>query len=422
MRDFTNADREAMRDPLFAHRYQRDSVHDARLDGCFVTGHPMSETFCRPGCSMRTPRPSRVVFYPTSAAAHAHGLAPCPRCRPDSTCAPPELARSDALGARAWRLILDGQIDRTGVGGLAKALGVTTRHVLRAVESVAGCGPLDVARAERAHLARVLLTATTLPMGAVATAAGFATVRQFNATIARFYRVTPTALRFGGRRRTGVADQTRPLVLRCSLPVRRPFDAAAVFGELARTAIPEVEGGGDHWYARTLRLPHGAGHARVDSDGRGGLLARLSVMDLRDLAPLRNRIRRLLDLDAEPASRALGAADVPEMIIRCIVEQDLAEASARTVLGGLANGLGDATPWGLQFPSPEAIAAQGRSVLRGSTTMVDTVVAVARAMAEGRLDVHLGWGHEQLVSAIMVFPGIGLRTAQRATRRVLGQP
>ncbi|MEO8906468.1 MAG: AlkA N-terminal domain-containing protein [Microbacteriaceae bacterium] len=444
-----------MADPAFAERYRRASAHDRRYDGYFVTGQPMSEIFCRPGCSIRTPRPSQVAFYPTVAAAHAAGLTPCPRCRPDATCSSPELALVDTVAARALRLIVDGEIERTGADGLARRLGLTTRQVLRAVEAEAGCGPLAVARTARAGLARVLLTSTTIAMSEVATASGFTSVRQFNSTIDQFYRTTPGALRSGARPRTAATPGSGqasgsaqgpgsgPLVLRCALPLRKPYDASGIFRFLTDRAIPDIEEGGELWYARAVRLPHAAGHLRVDSDGRGGLLAKLSVGDPRDLIPLYARVRRLFDLDADPIRiderlsrdpalapsvadhpgiRVPGAVDIEETLFRAMVGQHTSVATARTMLGGLTHALGDATPWGLLFPTAARIAEHGRDVLRGTGNRIDAIINVAREIASGRLELHWGSSRSQLASTLTAHPGIGAWTVGYVSLRTLGDP
>lgn len=445
MRAFTDADRVVMRDPAFSQRYRQASQHDGRLDGYFVTGMPMSENFCRPGCSTRTPRPSQVTFYPMAAAAHAAGLRPCPRCRPDLALASPELANGDGVASRALRLIEDGEIDRGGVGSVARLLGLTPRHVLRAVELAAGCGPLDVARAGRVQLARMLLSGTALPMQEVAAAAGFASVRQFNSTVRAFYAATPGELRFGGRRRSasGTAPHPAgPLVLRCVLPVRAPFDAQRLFRALAERAVPDVEESGETWYARVVHLPHGPGQVRVDCDDRGRLLAKLTVADPRDLRPLYARTRRLLDSDADPyrvdrllaldpalapsvaahpGIRVPGGVDPEEIVIRAIVEDRLPAASARTMLGGLANALGDPTPWGPAFPTADHIAERGRSVLRGSAELIETIVAVAQAMSAGELAPHWGWSRRHAHEALAAFAGLGPRVADAVAVRLLGE-
>ena len=496
-----------MSDPLFAERYMRAAAHDRRFDGYFVTGIRMSEIFCRPGCATRAPRPTQVTFYPTAAAAHAAGLTPCPRCRPDMTCAAPDIARGDTLAARALRLIADGEIDRTGVDGLARRLSVTTRQVLRAVETWAGCGPLSVARSARAHLARLLLTATTIPISEVATAAGFTSVRQFNSTILQFYGTTPGAIRGGVRggvrggfsagtgrlvgdpvgypvgdpvgagirggasvganavvrHRTIATNGTGPLVLRCSLPVRQPFDAAGIFAFLTAYAITNVEEGGERWYARTVRLPHGAGHFRVDRSGatsgasgatsgasgasgvagiRSALLVQLSVQDPRDIGTLYSRVRRLFDADADPVPidarlaqdpalapsvvahpgvRVPGTVDIEETLFRIMIEQQTSAFAARALLNRLARLLGEATPWGLLFPTIDAIAEHARAVLTGPPARIDTIIDIAHAIVAARSHLHCGCSRAELANLVSAFPGVDASTADRVMVRVLGQ-
>ncbi|MEO7123309.1 MAG: AlkA N-terminal domain-containing protein [Lacisediminihabitans sp.] len=443
VRTFTHADDIAMADPQFSRRYWRAAAHDSSVDGYFVTGILMSEIFCRPGCSTRTPRPSQITFYPTAAAAHAAGLTPCPRCRPDATSASPDLSIADTVAARALRLIADGEIERAGVDAVARRLGITTRHLLRAVEGEAACGPLTVARAARAHVARVLLRSTAIPLNEVATAAGFSSVRQFNSTIAQYYRTTPGALRSNAHPRTTAAAASRPLVLRYALPLRKPYDAAGIFQFLVERAIPDVEEGSDLWYARTVRLPHGAGHLRVDSDGRGGLLAKLTVADPRDLIPLHSRVRRLFDLDADPIRidsalsrdpelapsvaahpgiRVPGAVDIEETLFRAMIGQQISVASARTMLGGLSYALGDPTPWGLLFPTAARIAEHGRDVLRGPGKRIDAIIGIAGEIAAGRLDLHWGLSRSQLTKTLTSYPGIGAWTAGYVSMRALGDP
>lgn len=396
MRAFTDADRRLMADPLFAERYRRAAAHDARFDGSFVTAWPMSESFCRPGCASRTPRPSRVRFYRTAAAAYAAGLAPCPRCRPDMTPPAPELTDSDELGSRALKLIADGEIDRHGVSGLARALHITPRHVLRAVEDVADCGPLDYARAARVHVARLLLTATMIPMRDVAIASGFATVRQFNLTVLTLTRATPGAVRFGPRRPVPGEREPGPLTVHCVLPTHRPVPSE-LFESLARQAVPEVESGSESWFARTARLPHGPGHMRVDRDGTGRLLARLTVADLRDFVPLLGRTQRIFTQPADAGPT--GAMDAAEDIVRRAVARDVTTDSARVALGGLVAALGEPTPWGALFPTARAISRAGATVLRGERERIRWILRVTEAIASGEIDVTGGHSVAALAAA-----------------------
>jgi AraC family transcriptional regulator, regulatory protein of adaptative response / methylated-DNA-[protein]-cysteine methyltransferase len=57
-----------------------------------------------------------------------------------------------------------------------------------------------VAVTRRVQRAKRLIDETTMPMGAIALAAGFGSVRRFNAAFRASYRRTPTAVRHAGRR------------------------------------------------------------------------------------------------------------------------------------------------------------------------------------------------------------------------------
>jgi AraC-like DNA-binding protein len=98
------------------------------------------------------------------------------------------------------RLIAGGLVDREGVVGLARRLGYTERHVHRQLVAVVGAGPLALARAQRAQTARILIETTELPIVQVTFAAGFHSVRQFNATIQEVFALTPSQLRARARR------------------------------------------------------------------------------------------------------------------------------------------------------------------------------------------------------------------------------
>ena len=123
------------------------------------------------------------------------------------------------------RLIADGVVDRDGVTGLARRLGYTERHVHRQLVSVVGVGPLALARAQRAQIARILLETTAVAITEVAFAAGFQSVRQFNATIRDIFALSPRELR-ARTRRHGRSPESGAIGLR--LPYRSPLDATGL--------------------------------------------------------------------------------------------------------------------------------------------------------------------------------------------------
>ncbi|MFC3398645.1 helix-turn-helix domain-containing protein [Microbacterium amylolyticum] len=101
------------------------------------------------------------------------------------------------------------------VSGLAQRLGYSSRQLGRVLSSELGAGPIALARAARAHTARILLVETALPITDVAFAAGFSSVRQFNDTVRQVFGITPTALRSRPRH-----EATEPGRIVLTLPVR----------------------------------------------------------------------------------------------------------------------------------------------------------------------------------------------------------
>lgn len=251
-------------------RYEAVRSRDARFDGEFFFAVETTGIYCRPSCPAVTPKRRNVRFFATAAAAQGSGFRACRRCRPDAVPGSAEWnVRADVVG-RAMRLIGDGVVDREGVAGLAARLGYSARQVQRQLTAELGAGPVALARAQRAHTARVLLQTTELPITEIAFASGFASVRQFNDTIRAVYASTPSELRAaaprGGRgsRRTATPSAGIPL----RLAHRGPYQAGAVFDLLAHEAVPGIEEvtgpPGRRTYRRTLRLPHGTAIVAVE--------------------------------------------------------------------------------------------------------------------------------------------------------------
>jgi len=299
--------------PDFETAYRSMQSRDARFDGWFFVAVTTTGIYCRPSCPATTPRRENVRFYPTAAAAQTAGFRACLRCRPDAVPGSPQWnLRADVAG-RAMRLIADGVVDREGVEGLARRLSYSPRHLRRLLTEQLGAGPLDLARAQRAQTARLLIETTAVPFGDVAFAAGFASLRQFNDTVRAVYSLNPTQIRRRAtrRRQAGAVSPAAPaqpgsLLLR--LPRREPFDGGALLSFLAARAVPGIEEVDVGLYRRTLRLPHGAGIAEL-APCAGHIECRLRLGDLRDLAAAVGRCRALLDRTPTPKpSTALSRA------------------------------------------------------------------------------------------------------------------
>lgn len=414
---------------------------DARFDGAFFFAVETTGIYCRPSCPAVTPKRENVRYYATAAAAQGSGFRACRRCRPDAAPGSAEWnVRADVVG-RAMRMIGDGVVDREGVAGLAVRLGYSARQVQRQLTTELGAGPVALARAQRAHTARVLLQTTELPVTEIAFAAGFASVRQFNDTIRTVYASTPTELRAagnrGGTRRTA-ATPSAGIPLR--LAHRGPYQAAAAFDLLSAEAVPGIEevagAPGARTYRRTLRLPYGTGIVAVrerlsgaSAHSGGWLDARLHLTDLRDLTTAVQRLRRLFDLDADPYAvderlgadsrlaplvaarpglRSPGAADPEELAVRALVGPHEAENLVRTHGKALDAPCGTLTH---VFPEPAALAESG-----------GTLGALATALADGTLRLDPGADREAAQAALLTLPGLDEHVVAVIRTRALGDP
>ena len=188
-------------------------ARDPRFDGWFFTGVLTTRIYCRPTCPVKPARSRNVIFFPTAAAAERAGFRPCLRCRPETAPGTPAWQGAAATVSRALRLIERGFLDDgKSVEDLADTLGMTPRHLRRLFVRHAGASPTAVATTRRVQRAKSLVDGTALPMSAIAFAAGFASIRRFNAAFRAVYRRPPTAVRRAQRRSAprGTAVESRP--------------------------------------------------------------------------------------------------------------------------------------------------------------------------------------------------------------------
>jgi AraC family transcriptional regulator, regulatory protein of adaptative response / DNA-3-methyladenine glycosylase II len=425
---------------------------DARFDGWFFTAVLTTGIYCRPSCPVAPPKPENMRFFPSAAAAQQAGFRACKRCRPDASPGSPEWDIRADLVARAMRLIADGVIDDGGVPALARRLGYSVRQVERQLLAELGAGPLALARAQRAQTARLLIETTALPMGEVAFAAGFASIRTFNDTVREVFALAPTQLRERAdrarARQHGPAVALHPTLtqLALRLPYRAPLQPDSLFGHLAATAVPGVEEWRDGGYRRTLRLSHGHGIVALRPEP-DHVSCRLWVTDLRDLASAISRCRRLLDLDADPVAvaellsadgalaplvqkapgrRVPRAVDPAEFALRAVIGQHISTAAARTHAARLAAAYGepvDDPGGGLTrlFPEPAALAAAPDS-LAVPRSRRESFAALALALASGHIDLSVGSDWHEVRQRLATMPGLGPWTVETIAMRALGDP
>jgi AraC family transcriptional regulator of adaptative response / DNA-3-methyladenine glycosylase II len=262
--------------------------------------------YCVPGCPAR-PHPVNTRPFRSAAAAEVAGYRACHRCRPYRIDPEPVGA---PLVARAVELIAAGALDDTDEAGLAARLGTSARHLRRCVVEELGATPDQLARSRRAHLARRLLDDTDLPIGDVAFAAGFGSLRQFNRQLRDTFGGTPRELRARRRR----ADR---LVADGGLALRLPaVDLPAWLDRRADRCIRGVEAVSATGYRRVIVLHGDPGALEI----RPGPVLVAHVPRLHGLAGLAQRARLFVTDRApwDPVEAAVQSAvpDVGRVVAR----------------------------------------------------------------------------------------------------------
>ena len=412
--------------------YAALQAHDARFDGRLYVGVTSTGIYCRPVCRVRLPRRENCRFFSTAAQAEAAAFRPCMKCRPEL--APRALpwttmdaSRTLAQQAAAW---LDACDDaEASVEDLARHLGITSRHLRRIFLAEHGVSPLQYLQTRRLLLAKALLTDSTLPVQDVAFAAGFASLRRFNAAFVEHYRLQPTALRKVGR------ESAAPAASRLRLSYRAPYDADGVLAFLAPRAVAGVEVVAERSVTRSLAIAHAGqrhtGWLRVDFDRAGEVGVALSPSLWPAVGSLMPLLRRWLDLDADPEAitTALGEAAVPgqrlpgcvdrfELAVRAVLGQQVTVAAARTLAGRFVERFGERladAPLGCThlFPSPDRIAAATRDDIASLGIIgrrADSLIALARAWPTLAFARREGTP-EAAADELTQIPGIGPWTA-----------
>jgi AraC family transcriptional regulator of adaptative response / DNA-3-methyladenine glycosylase II len=240
------------------------------------------------------------------------------------------------------------------------------------------------------------------------------------------------------------------------LPFRPPLQAQALLDWLAARAVPgveEVEGG---TYRRSLRLAGGVGVVEVelgaerrgprDRSASGDTLGgRLWLDDPRDADAAAARVRRLLDLDADPAAvaavlgadpllgplvaaapglRVPGTVDGAELAVRAVLGQQVSVAAARTAAGRLAHAYGEsiAQPVGSVarlFPSAPTLAALDPAALPMPRARAEALIGLCRSLASGDLRLDPDADRDEARRALLALPGIGPWTVGYIALRAL---
>jgi len=265
-------------------------ARDRRFDGVFFVAITTTHIYCRPGCPSRTAYHRHRRFFDSAAAAERAGFRPCMRCRPELAPgrAGVPLDAVSHLAREASQRIAAGALNGHNVVDLACDLHVSERHLRRALERELGVAPHELAQTHRLLLAKRLIVDTDLPMTRVAYASGFQSLRRFNAVFRAQYRMSPSALR-RGRKTPGRVEGS----LRLTLSYRPP---------LAWQPLVEALGCVGPRYEHTIEIGGNRGVVIVENAAaESHLIVDIAESLLPVLMPVIAGVRRVFDLDAEPA-------------------------------------------------------------------------------------------------------------------------
>ena len=422
---------------------------DARFDGLFFIAVRSTGIYCRPVCPAPTAKRVNVVYYPTAAAAAAAGYRPCLRCRPELS---PEIRVHGNENAmhRALAMIADGALDDGSIDALASQVSLSARQLRRLFLANTGATPLAVHATRRLLLAKQLLTETTLQVTQVALAAGFKSVRRFNAAFRESCGMSPSAMRRAGVK-ASVANHSNGIseTLTLRLAFRPPLDFAKTLAFLSKCAIPGIERVTENSYERAIGpANHSAWIKVTSSDNKPELHLEISATDPRTIPDIVRRVRRLFDLDADvssslevlqsdpllatsirnhPGLRIPGAWDGFEMMVRSLLGLQISAASANAFIQSLVDRFGehrnDAIP-GLDriFPTPQQLVNASLESIGIQKSRAVSVRGLAAAVLDGRIDFRAGQRLDEFVVRATQLPGIGLWTAHYVAMRALNHP
>ena len=343
--------------------------------------------------------------------------------------------------SRALRLIEDGLLDHANIDALCERLGIGARQLRRLFHKHLGTSPIQVARFRRANFARRLIETTSLSMAHIAQAAGFGSVRRFNAVINEVYGCPPTALRKGPNRVEGK--------LELQIPVDGPFPWTRMLRFLEPWTTSGVEQVvGDRYY-RTACFGKVCGEIRVTYEPNAReLCVRVSSSLGGNLLDVVSGVRRLFDvdaptdvirehlgtdpllascMDASPGLRVPGAFDHFETAVMMLLNQHLAPLEASELMDRIVDKYGKRVETSQPslthaFPTPYALSTAKLEAVGVPVRRSRSIQALAKAVHEGALRLDGSPSLDGAVEGLRSIADLTATTAQYIAMRVYREP
>lgn len=343
--------------------------------------------------------------------------------------------------ARALRLIEDGLLDHAGIDALCERLGIGARQLRRLFNKHLGTTPVHVARIRRARFARRLIETTGMSMANVARAAGFGSVRRFNAVMNEVYGCAPTRLR---KTPGAIADG-----LELEIPVEGSFPWTRLLEFLEPWTASGVEKIVDGRYHRTAVFGQAAGEVCVSYEpARNALRVRVSSSLGGHLLDVVSGVRRLFDidapideikahlstdpvlrkcLDATPGLRVPGAFEHFETAVLMLLHQHMRPDEASALMDRIIAKYGKPIPASLPslthlFPTPYALSTARLEAVGVSKRRSRSIQALAKAVHEGALRLDGAPSLDTATEGLRSIADLGATTAKYIAMRVYREP
>ncbi len=418
--------------------YEAMRTRDHRFDGKFFVGVKTTGIYCRPICPAR-PLRRNVEFFATPLEAEKKGYRPCLRCRPEAAPLSPAWMGTSAIVRRAARALSTRDSLEFDEDQFAELFGVSARHLRRLFRLEIGKTPKQLAFENRLNLARKLIAETSLPLGEVALASGFSSVRRFNDAFKNRFKRRPSEVR------RGKVNPDRGL--RVTIPYRPPFDYEGLLKMYASHQVGSLEWFTENSMHRLIEFGGKTGEIAITNDSEHScLVVEVDFPDTSVLHVVIGRVRALFDLDSDPAIianhlemnpylkgllkkfpgvRLPSGWDPFETAVATILGQLVSVKRGRSLVTDLIELLGkevqtDRSGRSIKnFPSPRAIANSELVGLKTTRRRRATLNAFASAVAEGKLSLEPTQPVDEFAQQLMAIPGIGAWTANYMALRVL---
>lgn len=420
--------------------YRAILARDRRFDGKFFVGVKTTGIYCRPICPAR-PRRENVEFFRRAVDAEKSGYRPCLRCRPE--CAPlsPAWHGTSAVVSRALRIISRDPSQNTPEDVFAQKLGVTARHLRRLFAEEIGQTPRHLIEMQRLDFSRKLIVETSLPITEIAFSSGFSSLRRFNDAFKKRFHRAPRDI----RKKHASIPLDKGIEL--TLSYRPPLDWRSLLDFYSSHQVSGVDQVSGMEYVRAFKIGSVNGCLKVSHDAnKETIRLRIQATAADVLLSAAQRVRRMLDLDSDPAYvagvfeknsllnklwkkypglRMTGCWDPFETAVCTILGQLVSTAQARVLVGQLVAAYGETISTdelhpSRAFPTADVLAQASLDTVRTTSMRKRSIRELAKRVVDRQLDLFTPQDPAEIKAQLMDIPGIGPWSAEYIALRALG--